>query len=43
MVKPIKKEVERAPFEENPFKNLKVMIKLIPNVMLKSNPYAKVA
>lgn len=35
VVKPIKKEVKRAPLKKNPLKNL--------NVMLKLNPYAKTA
>ncbi|XP_021906333.1 60S ribosomal protein L4 [Carica papaya] len=35
VVKPIKKEVKRAPMKKNPLKNL--------NVMLKLNPYAKTA
>lgn len=35
VVKPIKKEVKRAPLKKNPLKNL--------NVMLKLNPYAKAA
>ncbi|KAG6437377.1 hypothetical protein SASPL_102292 [Salvia splendens] len=35
VVKPIKKEVNRAPLKKNPLKNL--------NVMLKLNPYAKAA
>ncbi|KAL0347233.1 UNVERIFIED_CONTAM: 60S ribosomal protein L4-1 [Sesamum calycinum] len=35
VVKPIKKEIKRAPLKKNPLKNL--------NVMLKLNPYAKAA
>ncbi|KAL0013368.1 hypothetical protein SO802_000437 [Lithocarpus litseifolius] len=35
VVKPIKKEVKRAPLKKNPLKNL--------NAMLKLNPYAKTA
>jgi large subunit ribosomal protein L4e len=35
VVKPIKKEVKRAPLKKNPLKNL--------NIMLKLNPYAKTA
>ena len=35
VVKPIKKEVKRAPLKKNPLKNL--------NVMLKLNPYAMTA
>ncbi|KAK9987233.1 hypothetical protein SO802_032184 [Lithocarpus litseifolius] len=35
IVKPIKKEVKRAPLKKNPLKNL--------NAMLKLNPYAKTA
>ena len=35
VVRPIKKEVKRAPMKKNPLKNL--------NVMLKLNPYAKTA
>lgn len=35
VVKPIKKELKRAPLKKNPLKNL--------NVMLKLNPYAKAA
>ncbi|MBA0804195.1 hypothetical protein Gohar_014342 [Gossypium harknessii] len=35
VVKPIKKEIKRAPLKKNPLKNL--------NAMLKLNPYAKTA